>query len=404
MNILNRIFCRTYQKAFWLVYPLLPYREPTMIDDGIKGIPELLRKENKYRPLIITDSTIYKLGIADKIFDELKKNRISYSTYTNVVPNPTSENVEESVRIYKRDRCDAIIGFGGGSSMDTAKAVGARISNPKKSLDKMKGLLKVRRRLPLLIAIPTTAGTGSEATLASVIVDSNTRHKYVINDFPLIPHYAVLDPEVTRSLPKSITAETGMDALTHAIEAYIGKSNHRMTKIEAKIAVRLIFANLEKAYDDGNDMNARKHLLRASYLAGCSFTRSYVGYVHSIAHSLGGKYNIPHGRANAIILPYMLERYGSAATNKLYKLSIAAGTADELMSKEEGARRFIEAIKEMNKKFGIPSHFNEIKKEDIKELAKYANKEGNPLYPVPLLMDAKELEKMYYILSGVNNG
>ena len=156
--------------------------------------------------------------------------------------------------------------------------------------------------------------------------------------------------------------------------------------------------NLDKAYDDGNDMKARKNMLRASYLAGCSFTRSYVGYVHAIAHSLGGKYNLPHGRTNAIILPHMLERYGSTITKKLHKLAIAAGLADELIDEKIGASLFIDKIKEMNRKYCIPTKIDELKKEDIKELVKHVAKEANPLYPVPVLMDEIELEKMYYIL------
>lgn len=399
MNKFKILYCRTFQKVFWLAYPFLPYREPVMIDKGITGIPSILKDESKFHPLIITDSTLYKLGILNSLIKTFDESKIRYSIYYNVVPNPTTQNVEECVELYKKEHCDSIIGFGGGSAMDTAKATGARISNPNRSLDKMKGLLKVYRKLPLLIAIPTTAGTGSEATLASVIVDSKTRHKYVINDFHLIPRYAVLDENLTKSLPPRITAETGMDALTHAIEAYIGKSNHRITKIEAKIAIRLIFANLEKAFDDGNDLQARKKLLKASYLAGCSFTRSYVGYVHSIAHSLGGKYNIPHGRANAIILPHMLERYGKAIHKKLHKLAIAAGISDELTEPEVSAKLFISEIKRMNEKFGISTYFTEIDRKDIPEMAKHAAKEGNPLYPVPVLMDEKELEKMYYILS-----
>ena len=398
MNKIKALYCRLFQKAFWLAYPFLPYREPIMIEQGISGIPDILVKESCHNPLVITDETLYKINAIKPLIDTLNNKNINYSFYHSVVANPTTENVEDCVSIYNKNNCDSIITFGGGSSIDTGKAVGARIANPNKSLDKMKGILKVRHKLPLLIAIPTTAGTGSEATLASVVVDKDTRHKYVINDFPLIPKYAVLDENVTRSLPKSITAETGMDALTHAIEAYIGKSNHKLTKIEAKVAVRLIMNNLDKAYDNGSDMKARKNMLRASYLAGCSFTRSYVGYVHAIAHSLGGKYDLPHGRTNAVILPHMLESYGSKITKKLYKLSIAAGLADELIDEKIGAEVFIERIKEMNKKYGIPSKINEIKKEDIKELVKHAAKEANPLYPVPVLMDENELEKMYYIL------
>ena len=267
----------------------------------------------------------------------------------------------------------------------------------------MGGTLRVRHPIPTLLAIPTTAGTGSETTLASVIVDSETRHKYAVNDFPLIPRYAVLDAEMTRTLPPHLTATTDMDALVHAIEAYIGKSNHRMTKIEAKIAVRLILSNIEKAYDDGNDMKARSAMLRASYLAGCSFTRSYVGYVHAIAHTVGGEYNIPHGYANAVILPLVLEAYRPHIDKKLWKLAVAANLADELTPVKVGADAFMARIRELKEKFSIPDTIKEIRKENIERLSKYADKEGNPLYPVPVLMDAKELEVFYNVLRGQDN-
>lgn len=400
MNIFKKAYCRVFQFCFWVAYPLLPYREPEIVENGLSGLALAIKKEGKHHPLVVTDQGVRKVGLLDKVTNFLDSGNVSYSTYSDVVANPTTANVEKALEKYKEEGCDCIIAVGGGSSIDTAKALGARVSNPKKSLEKMKGILKVRKKIPLLIAIPTTAGTGSETTLASVIVDAETRHKYAINDFPLIPRYAVLDSEMTRSLPPGLTASTGLDALTHAIEAYIGKSNHRMTKIEAKIAVRLIISNIERAYKDGSDMEARSAMLRASYLAGCSFTRSYVGYVHAVAHSLGGEYNIPHGYANAVILPLVLDNYRPVIDKKLWKLAIAANLADELTPIKEGADAFMEKIRSLNKEFGIPSTIPEIKEEDIPHLSKYADREANPLYPVPKLMNAKELCMFYNTLKG----
>ena len=282
--------------------------------------------------------------------------------------------------------------------MDCAKAVAARIAKPHQSLAQMKGILKVHKKLPLLIAIPTTAGTGSETTLAAVITDAETRHKYAINDFPLIPRYAVLDPKVTLSLPPFITATTGMDALTHAVEAYIGNSTTPGTRKNALDAVKLIFENLDRAYNDGSDKEARKNMLRASYFAGCAFTKSYVGYVHAVAHTLGGQYNVPHGLANAILLPFVLEEYGDVINKKLARLALAAGVATKETPEKEAAQAFIQAVKDMKKRFNIGDTVNEIREEDIPKLAHYADKEGNPLYPVPVLMDAHQLERFYYIL------
>ena len=269
-------------------------------------------------------------------------------------------------------------------------------------LSKLGGILKVHAKLPLLIAIPTTAGTGSETTLAAVIVDATTRHKYAINDFPLIPRYAVLDPKVTLTLPASITATTGMDALTHAVEAYIGNSTTPGTRKDALMATRLIFNNLDRAYTNGSDTTARKNMLKAAYYAGCAFTKSYVGYIHAIAHSLGGEYNVPHGLANAVILPMVLESYGESIYTKLHDLAIAAGVADKDMPDETAAKAFIQAIKDMKARFNIGDTIPEIKEEDIPKLAGYADKEANPLYPVPVLMDAKTLEQFYYKLMNDN--
>ena len=306
MNPLKKIYCRIFQNVFKFALPFLPYRNPEIIS-SLKAVPDVLKKKKCENVLIITDAGIHKLGLTDRLEKVLTDSSIPYILYDKTVANPTTVNVAEALELYHENNCQAIIGFGGGSSMDCAKAVGARVAKPHQSLAKMKGILKVHKKLPLLIAVPTTAGTGSETTLAAVIVDAETRHKYAINDFPLIPRYAVLDPKVTLSLPPFITATTGMDALTHAVEAYIGNSTTPGTRKNAWDAVQLIFENLDTAYTDGSNKEARRNMLRASYFAGCAFTKSYVGYVHAVAHSLGGQYNVPHGLANAVLLPYVLE-------------------------------------------------------------------------------------------------
>lgn len=395
MNRFRKMYCRTFQTVFKIALPFLPYRKPKIVG-SVKALPEILKKRKCENVLIITDAGIRKLGLTQRLEKVLAKNEIPYTIYDRTVANPTTENVAEAVELYRANDCRAIIGFGGGSSMDCAKATGARIAKPNQSLAKMKGILKVHKRLPLLIAIPTTAGTGSETTLAAVITDAETRYKYAINDFPLIPRYAVLDPKVTLSLPPAITASTGMDALTHAVEAFIGNSTTYGTRKDALLAVKLIFENLDTVYNDGSNLDARRNMLHASFYAGCAFTKSYVGYVHAVAHSLGGQYNVPHGYANAVILPMVLEAYGSAVYKKLDKLAVEAGIADPEDSYEEGAKKFIQAIKDMKLRFHIGNTIPEIREEDIPKLAHYADKEANPLYPVPVLMNARELENFYY--------
>ena len=397
MNIFKKIYCRSFQTVFKIALPFLPYRKPKIIG-ALTGIPEILDRKKKTCPIIITDPGIAKLGILNMLTDVFDKADVKYCVYDKTVANPTTDTVEEALAIYKENNCDCIIGFGGGSSMDCAKAVGVRVARPNTHLSKLGGILKVHAKLPLLIAIPTTAGTGSETTLAAVIVDAKTRHKYAINDFPLIPRYAVLDPKVTLTLPASITATTGMDALTHAVEAYIGNSTTPGTRKDAIMATELIFANLDTAFNDGTNVTARKNMLKAAYYAGCAFTKSYVGYVHAIAHSLGGEYNVPHGLANAVILPMVLEGYGKSIYKKLHTLAIAAKVADSDMTDEEAAKAFIQAVKDMKVRFNIGDTIPQIKEEDIPKMASYADKEANPLYPVPVLMDKKELEKFYYAL------
>ena len=392
MNIIRKIYCRVFQEVFHMAIPFLPYRKPAILD-SVMALPGLFKDKDIKSVLLVTDKSIRGFGITKGLEDALRDNGINVAVYDSTVANPTTDNVEEARKLYIAAGCQAIIGFGGGSSIDAAKAVGARIAYPKKPLAKMEGILKVLRRIPLLIAIPTTAGTGSETTLASVIVDSRTRHKYPINSFPLIPRYAVLDPETTRTLPPSITATTGLDALTHAVEAFIGRSTTKETRSDAIEAVKLIFANIEKAYKDGNDMVARRSMLRAAFLAGSAFTKSYVGYVHAVAHSLGGKYNTPHGLANAVLLPYVLDYYGKSAWKKLAALAEAVGISGR--SDEDKAKVFISEIRRIEGNLRIPARLPEVREEDIDELSAYADKEANPLYPVPRLMDREELRVFY---------
>ncbi len=395
MNIFKKFYCRTYQGVFRILLPVLPYREPKLIKDYNDLIKILKEKGNK-SVLLVTDKGVRGLGLTKSLETIITKSDFKLTVYDKTVANPTTDNVEEALAIYKQNGCDCLIAFGGGSAMDCAKAIGARVARPKKSLGKMKGILKVIKKLPLLIAIPTTAGTGSETTLASVIVDSKTRHKYAINDFPLIPRYALLDAGLTVGLPKHITSTTGMDALTHAIEAYIGRSTTKQTRGNALNAIKLIFENLETAYNYGDNILARENMLKAAYLAGLAFTKSYVGYVHAIAHSLGGKYNIPHGLANAIILPYVLKKYGKKIYKKLWKIGVYAGLFDKNTPIEIGARNVILKIEQMNENMNIGTKIDEINESDIQALAKIAEKEANPLYPVPVLFTDKQLEEIYH--------
>lgn len=397
MNLIQHICCRAYQGVFRAALPFLPYREPEILHH-CEELPDTLKQHKIKKILIVTDPGIVACGLMTKITSVLAKEKISYSVYDQTSANPTVRNVEEALALYQKEHCKALLAIGGGSAMDCAKALGARIACPKKTLGQLKGTLHVLHRIPLLIAVPTTAGTGSENTLAAVITDSEKKHKYVLNDFVLIPRYAILDAELTYSLPPHLTATTGMDALTHAVEAYIGRSTTKETREKALLAVKTIYQNIETAYHDGHNHAAREQMLNAAYLAGFAFSRSYVGYVHAVAHSLGGQYNIPHGLANAVLLPEVLESYGSCIHKKLHMLGCAAGVCTEQDSIKAGAGKFIASIRTLNKNMGIPDFLSGIQERDIETMSVHAAKEANPLYPVPKLMTRRELEAFYRLM------
>lgn len=397
MNLIQHICCRAYQGVFRAALPFLPYREPEILH-RCEELPDTLKQHKIKKILIVTDPGIVACGLTAKVTSVLAKEKISYSVYDQTSANPTVRNVEEALALYQKEHCKALLAIGGGSAMDCAKALGARIACPKKTLGQLKGTLHVLHRIPLLIAVPTTAGTGSENTLAAVITDSEKKHKYVLNDFVLIPRYAILDAELTYSLPPHLTATTGMDALTHAVEAYIGRSTTKETREKALLAVKTIYQNIETAYHDGHNHAARDQMLNAAYLAGFAFSRSYVGYVHAVAHSLGGQYNIPHGLANAVLLPDVLESYGSCIHQKLHMLGCAAGVCTEQDSIKAGAGKFIASIRTLNKNMGIPDFLSGIQERDIETMSVHAAKEANPLYPVPKLMTRKELEAFYRLM------
>lgn len=394
MNYFYKIYCRAYQFFMKAAIPFLPYRKPEILEEQSK-IGDKLKELNINKVLIVTDKGIVKVGLLESLVSLLKEKDINIFIYDGTIANPTSDNVEEARSLYLKNECRAIIALGGGSVIDLAKAMGARVVKPNKSVEKMKGLFKVCRKLPPLFVIPTTAGTGSEVTVTSVITDSKTHHKYLINDFSLIPHYAILDCKVTLGLPKHITSTTGMDALTHAIEAFIGNTRTKETKKMSKEATRLIVKSLKTCYIEPSNMEARKDMLYASHYAGIAFTKAYVGYVHAIAHTLGGKYGVAHGLANSVILPVVLEKYGKKVYKKLAILSRYSNIANANDNDEIASKKFIEWIKRSNKEMEIPTYIKELEKDDIDSLVSIALKEANPLYPVPVLMDKNELKEIY---------
>ena len=389
----KKAFFRVYQQTFRVAMCVFDWSEPTLLEGpgAIKKLPAFIKSKGLNKVLVVTDKGLMGIHLLDSLFEELDKAGVEYVVYDGTQPNPSIENIEDARALYVDNNCQGVIAFGGGSPMDCAKAAAARVTNPKISVRKMRGVLKLHHKLPPFFAVPTTAGTGSETTLADVVTDTSSHEKNAINDIRLKPRFAVLDPELTVGLPPHITSTTGMDALTHAVEAYIGKSNVKSTEEYAEKATKMIFENIETAYKDGKNIEARAQMLKASFYAGQAFTRAYVGYVHAIAHNLGGQYGVPHGLANAVILPYVLEYYGETAHKRLAKLAEIAGVKTTGSDKEK-AEAFIEAIKTLNKNMNIPDGFDMVQEKDIPVIVERALKEGNPLYPVPKIMDKADCE------------
>ena len=395
MSGIQKAYYRSFQAVFNIGARALYWRRPIPVSGvgAIRKIPELLQKEKVRKVMVVTGPTVGK-KLAPKILTELDKAGIAYSHYDQVEANPSVNTVNKIQKLYLDSGCQGFIAIGGGSPMDAAKAAAARVVRPNTPVGKMAGLLKVGRKIPPYIAVPTTAGTGSETTIAAVITDSETHHKYALMDLHLIPRYAVLDPEMTRELPPKITSTTGMDALTHAVEAYLCWTYNTRESIRlAEEAVCGIFRYLERAYKDGEDMAARTEMLIAAYKAGFAFTRAGVGNVHAIAHTLGGLYNTPHGLANAVILPIVLEDYGPAVEGKLAHLAEITGLMTAGSDKEKAAA-FIREIRAMNRRMNIPTGFDFIQEKDIPQMVKWALAEANPVYPVPVIYDEQRCEKV----------
>ncbi len=344
--------------------------------------------------LIVTDAVIAKLGLLKPLTDALGAGGARYVVFDEITPDAPIPLVERGVDFYRQHGCDAIVAFGGGSSMDASKAIAAAIANPDKSLRELAGYLKSRLNNPVRIyAVPTTAGTGSEVTVAAVIADPERQAKLVIIDPRLVPKMAALDPLLMTGLPPHITAATGIDALTHAVESFVGRWTTAYSDGMSLSAVGLIFENLPIAYRDGKNLAAREKMSLASTYAGFAFTRANVGYVHAIAHQFGGKYHTPHGLANAILLPHVLRWSLPAITGRLALLAVRARAGDEGESEDVLAQKFVDAVQQLNDDLGIPRHLDALREQDIPALAQAACAEGNT-YPVPRYMTQRTCEDL----------
>lgn len=358
--------------------------------DSLFSIPDLLDRHEVERPLVVTGPKVSKSTFFESFIND---RETGYVVYHWVKRDPTVSQAEEIAAFYEKNKCDSFIAIGGGSAIDAAKGAAACIARPGKKLEKMRGLMHVRKDTPFFIAVPTTAGTGSETTSTAVLSDNATGQKFAITDPHLMPDVAVLDPSLLVSLPPDETAYTGMDALTHAVEAYLNTPYHLSdTAEDCEDAVEGIMDALPKAYEDGEDLQAREEMLIASYTAGTAFNVSGVGNIHALAHALGGVLHLPHGMINAVVMPYVLREYGLTVMPELAKLASVCDIEKD-GTREVRAAGFINAIEDMNEDMGIPKHL-EIDEKDIQKIAAWAYKEANPLYPVPVIFDRKRFAKI----------
>ena len=325
------------------------------------------------KAFFVTDKDLIRFKVADKVIEVFEKNNIPYEIYSDVKANPTIANVQNGVAAFTASGADFIVALGGGSAIDTAKGVGIVVNNPDfADVKSLEGVADTKQKAVPTFALPTTAGTAAEVTINYVIIDEEAKKKMVCVDPNDIPAVAIVDPELMYSMPKGLTAATGMDALTHAIESYITPGAWAMSDMMELKAIEMIAANLKAAVDNGSDPVAREAMSQAQYIAGMGFSNVGLGIVHSMAHPLGAHYDTPHGVANALLLPYVMEYNAeSPAAPKYINIAKAMGVDTTGMTEAEGVQAAIEAVKQLSLSINIPQKLNEIgvRKEDLHTLA-----------------------------------
>jgi len=375
---------------------VLPIPQPTLLvgAGSSRRLGQAVAAFGHARVLVVTDRVIVGLGLLQGLLEALSEGGTAYALFDEITPDAPIPLIERGIAAFREHGCDALVAVGGGSAIDSAKAIAVAIANPGRPLRALAGYYKgLRSPLPVY-AVPTTAGTGSEVTVAAVVADPERSSKLVIIDTRLVPRMAALDPELMAGLPPHITAATGIDALTHAVESFIGTWASPTTDALALAAVGMIFEHLRTACHDGSNLQAREQMALASTWAGMAFTRANVGYVHAIAHQFGGLYHTPHGLANAIMLPHVLRFSAPAVGARLARLAVRArlGRADE--GERVLAQRFIEGVCALEADIGIPVTLAALREEDIPALARAALHEAHTGYPVPRYMTQAQCEAM----------
>jgi alcohol dehydrogenase len=386
-DVVRSVGLSTAMKAAGVVTGLLPIPQPMLLvgPGASRRLGQALCGFGHRKILLVTDRTIAQMGLPKGLTDALSAGGTGHVVFDAITPDAPIPLIEQGIAFYEKHRCDAVVAFGGGSPMDAAKTIALAVAN-RKHPRQLVGYFKGLRAPAPIYAVPTTAGTGSEVTVAAVVSDPETNRKLVIADTRLVPAMAALDPSLMTGLPRHVTAATGMDALTHAIEAFVGQWSNGYTDRMALAAVGMIYENLRLAYHNGRNLAAREQMALAATYAGLAFTRANVGYVHAIAHQLGAKYHTPHGLANAIMLPHVLAFLSPAITKKLAVLAVRARVGKAGERAQVLAKKFLASVERLNRDLGIPRHLEALAEEDIPELAKAACWEADTNYPVPRYM------------------
>ncbi len=383
------------KRAAGMVTRVLPIPQPTLLvgPGSSARLGQAVGGFGHRRVLIVTDAMISKLGLLKPLADALAAGGTPFTVFDEVTPDAPIPVIEKGIEVFKAEDADAIVAFGGGSVMDAAKVIGLAAANDRHPRSLVGYFRALRGPVPIY-AVPTTAGTGSEVTVAAVISDPVNEKKLVIADTRIVPKMAALDPSLMVGLPKPVTAATGMDALTHAVEAYLGYWNTAYSDRMALSATAMVFENLPLAYNDGANLAAREKMALASTYAGFAFTRANVGNVHAIAHQLGARYHTPHGLANAIMLPQVLRFSAGEITGRLAALAVRAKVGNEGEPEQELADRFLDAVENLAASVGIPRTLEALRERDIPALAEAACWEADTNYPVPRRMTQADCEAM----------
>lgn len=373
--------------------------QPTRIRFGVNSIndlPALVKDLGGSKVFLVVDPGIKSAGLVEVITAPLDQDKISYEIYDKIDPEPGLKLADNGAKLAKKAKCDCVVGVGGGSAMDVAKAVSILLTNGGKAEDYI-GLGKIKKPGVPKIMVPTTAGTGAEVTFTAVFINEKTKSKGGMNGDPLYPDAAILDPGLTLSMPPQITATTGIDALTHALEAYVSTQAHGISDMYALEAVDLISHNLGAAYAHGGNLEARTNMLMGSLLAGKALATAGVGLVHAMAYPLGGMFGIPHGLANAVLLPYVMAYNLIGNLNKFAVLAEVMGEETDGMSLREAAEAAVEAVYGLNRDVGIPAKLSDLKipKKKIPEMAKIALTVAVPVRNNPRKPSLEDVIKVY---------